>query len=348
MNFLLLSLGCILAASYRVHPKGGAPCLTDMDCTLGGGCEAGRCVCDAAFTGANCTYFDMLPTPGAAYNLSGSSSWGGRANFDPSDSLWHLHVSEMGYGCGLDTWEPSSTIVEAVAPTVWGPYTRRALVAPAFSHNAESWRLPDGSWLLAQVGSGLLDPKYNGTVADCRATGNGTTPRQPPRVPPVPLPGWLPWGVHRSMQAPWGPSSPLTSLAPSSMASSRGASASSRRPLAPGCRQGAGAAWGACTLPGMCWATGAPCPPGCCLPLSSPTLQQTRTQTSLSLPGATTTWWCTTGAGPASRAPTTPGGATATHRQGAAARTGTARMGRTGCGLPLCCTTPQWSSLMAQ
>ena len=206
---LLLALALPPALAYRAHPKGGAPCRTDFDCTLGGGCEQGACVCDAAFTGANCTYFDMLPTPGAAYNQSNASSWGGRANFSPEDGRYHLHVSEMGFGCGLDTWEPSSTIVLADAPTLLGPYTRRALVAPAFSHNAESWRLPDGSWLLAQVGSGALDPKYNGTVADCRATGNGTTPRAPPRVPPAPLPGWVPWGVHRSTSGPGGPFAPF-------------------------------------------------------------------------------------------------------------------------------------------
>jgi hypothetical protein len=196
-------------SSYRPHPKGGAECKTDWDCTLGGGCEGGVCICDAAFTGANCTYFDMLPTPGAAYNQSNSSSWGGRANYCPEDSLWHMHVSEMGYGCGLDDWEPGSTIVHATSATLWGPYTRSSVVAPAFSHNAEAWRMPDGSWVLGQVGSGDLDPKYNGTVKDCRSTGNGTTPRNPPMIPPQTLPGWVPWGVHRSTTGPGGPFLPF-------------------------------------------------------------------------------------------------------------------------------------------
>lgn len=202
---------CLLApaAAYRPHPKGGAPCATDWDCALGGGCIDAACVCDAAFTGANCTYFDLLPTPGAAYNQSNASSWGGRAVYDEGGAQWHLHVSEMANGCGLDEWEPGSTIVHATSPTLWGPYARSALVAPAFSHNAESARLPDGSWLLAQVGDGTVGARWNGTVADCRATANGTTPRSPPRLPPAPLPGWVPWGVHRSTAGPGGPFAPF-------------------------------------------------------------------------------------------------------------------------------------------
>jgi len=120
-----------------------------------------------------------------------------------------LHVSEIANGCGLDEWEPGSTIAHATSPTLLGPYTRRGLVAPAFSHNAESALLPDGSWLLAQVGDGTVPARWNGTVADCRATRNGTTPASPPRVAPEALPGWAPWGVHRSTAGPGGPFHPF-------------------------------------------------------------------------------------------------------------------------------------------
>lgn len=75
----------VVAQAYRTHPKGGAACHTDWDCTLGGGCVNGSCVCDAAFTGANCAFFDLLPTPGAAYTVQPVECVvvGGRVNYDP-------------------------------------------------------------------------------------------------------------------------------------------------------------------------------------------------------------------------------------------------------------------------
>ena len=201
-QFIVFSAATSLA--YRQHPKGGAACHTDWDCTLAGGCEGGVCVCDAAFTGANCTYFDMLPTPGAAYNQTNASSWGGRVNFDPVDAQWHLHASEFENGCGIDEWEPSSTIVHATSATMWGPYVRQGVVAPAFSHNAEARRLPDGTWLLVQIGNGSVPARWNGTVADCRDTGNGTTGWPTTRLPPAPLPGWQQTGTSLA-PGPAGP-----------------------------------------------------------------------------------------------------------------------------------------------
>jgi hypothetical protein len=45
-------------------PKGGATCTTAATCQLNGLCIAGRCVCDAAWTGSNCSApLDLLPAP---------------------------------------------------------------------------------------------------------------------------------------------------------------------------------------------------------------------------------------------------------------------------------------------
>ena len=94
--------------------RGGAPCKSDSDCQLNGVCTKRACACDAAWTGANCSYLFSLPTKGAAFPAavgskttgadSGStSSWGGRPVLG-SDGIWHLFVATFAASCGIDVW----------------------------------------------------------------------------------------------------------------------------------------------------------------------------------------------------------------------------------------------------
>jgi hypothetical protein len=72
-----LLLAALLAAAALPHagaqapgvPQGGAACVTDMDCTLGGECLASVCVCDPWWTGANCALLNLEAPPDANQGL---------------------------------------------------------------------------------------------------------------------------------------------------------------------------------------------------------------------------------------------------------------------------------------
>jgi hypothetical protein len=83
--------------------RGGWPCLTPLDCQLNGLCTDGKCVCDSAWKGENCSVLNLLPAkPGQGYGLLGSptSSWGGSVIHDPKSSKYYMHVAEMVNNCG--------------------------------------------------------------------------------------------------------------------------------------------------------------------------------------------------------------------------------------------------------
>ena len=102
----------LLAAPALSLPDGGGPCSSDLDCQLNGECTAGACVCDAAWTGANCSVLALLPARwGTGYGSMNSSvsSWGGGVSRDPGSGKYYLFAAEMNLNCGLQVPPPHKT-----------------------------------------------------------------------------------------------------------------------------------------------------------------------------------------------------------------------------------------------
>jgi hypothetical protein len=71
------------------------PCVTALDCSLGGQCLGGRCRCYSAWVGPNCSVLNLV----AARNIhaferpSNQSSWGGSVIRD-EDGLYHMYAGK--------------------------------------------------------------------------------------------------------------------------------------------------------------------------------------------------------------------------------------------------------------
>ena len=227
--------------------RGGAPCNTNGDCQLNGLCSANKCACDAAWTGANCSFLFAMPSAGAAYPAavgtktsgagSGSiSSWGGRPVLG-DDKKWHLYVAEFANSCGMNAWKNNSQVIHALSTTPEGPFERVGVVIPPFSHNPDTIRAADGTYVIFHIGagnstyknalndgsgngngnrnrnrnrtsniSGMFHGSEGGQFVDCSSNGNGTTPKHPAPAANVPFPkGYTPGaGIHVS-KTPGGP-----------------------------------------------------------------------------------------------------------------------------------------------
>ena len=94
-------------------------CNTIEDCNRAGECTAipgnqKTCICDDGWTGNYCQYLDLAPLKspqaGGAWNsrTSANSSWCIHpfASSSSSSSKYHIFVSEMPPGCGLNSWLP--------------------------------------------------------------------------------------------------------------------------------------------------------------------------------------------------------------------------------------------------
>eukprot|EP01047_Picozoa_sp_COSAG01_P020695 COSAG01_NODE_1183_length_11346_cov_263.800302_3_plen_299_part_00 len=225
LPLLLLLLPPLRDSSQSTIPRvhGGGACTTDEDCQLNGRCRARRCACLAAWEGANCSLLATRETAGAAHALANLSSWGGRSLRYEKDGLFHGFFSEFSNSCGMDTWDNNSRIVHMTSstPSPSGPggYTRHEVAIPSFSHCVDTVRLADGRWLMFHNGDGAPRAGCGGGspdcprhpdgqwLADCTASGNGTTPHDP--VPASPAPEAPPGfqrsnGVHIA-DSPWGP-----------------------------------------------------------------------------------------------------------------------------------------------
>lgn len=96
--------------SGRYVGAGGGKCATDDDCWGAGICRD-FCICDPGFRGLRCQELDVLPaSTKAAYESPTAATWG--ASVLPSDDnkIFHMWVSEMAGGCGLNSWEPKSQV----------------------------------------------------------------------------------------------------------------------------------------------------------------------------------------------------------------------------------------------
>ena len=128
----LLAQGGGRAASERAEREEGEDSLHERQDTqppqgiawLGGVCLAGRCKCDAAFTGPNCAALNLRPASRAAgYQpaANGSSSWGGNPVLGP-DGLWHFFGSEFTNGCDVGQWVSNSQVIRATSTHPSGPF----------------------------------------------------------------------------------------------------------------------------------------------------------------------------------------------------------------------------------
>ena len=141
-------------------------CASAFDCSLGGVCLAGRCKCDAAFTGPNCAALNLRPASRAAgYQpaANGSSSWGGNPVLGP-DGLWHFFGSEFTNGCDVGQWVSNSQVIRATSTHPSGPFAKVEVVADVFHHNANIIKMVGGKYLLAMLGNGTLPMGINGTL----------------------------------------------------------------------------------------------------------------------------------------------------------------------------------------
>ena len=196
-----------------------AACVSNLDCSLNGVCSSGACVCDPGWSGASCGNLSLSSTSASLGHPwgSGTSSWGGLP-LQAEDGSWHLFYSQFTRGCGLYSWSTNSRIVHATAPNLSTPFTDSDVVEPAFSHNAQAMRAPDGTWVVWYIGCGQGE-----AVKDCGGCPADALPLAPRTAPPR-GPGWnpSPWCLPRRGEAlgegyvsyshaptPYGPWTPL-------------------------------------------------------------------------------------------------------------------------------------------
>lgn len=149
------------------------PCKNAGDCSLGGQCIDGKCICWPTWTGVNCSILSLQPTQrvGAWYRPGVESSWGGSVIQD--GNKYHMFAADMEKKCGLNSWQHNSRIVHLVSGTPEGPYKQKDIVFGAFSHNPTVHKAPDGTFVLFHIGNGQGGSRP--PITDCT---NGTTPKQ--------------------------------------------------------------------------------------------------------------------------------------------------------------------------
>ena len=77
-----MRLSHLIIVGLSLGHRAGAVCSVDEDCNLNGVCDqdTSMCACAAAWTGNSCGMLDLelaRPSPGAGFDESGNSSWGG-------------------------------------------------------------------------------------------------------------------------------------------------------------------------------------------------------------------------------------------------------------------------------
>jgi hypothetical protein len=139
-------------------PHGGGTCASEWDCSLGGLCSAGKCVCDAQYTGEHCAVLRLRRAKlDNGMQMNGTHTWGGHALKDKTSGKWVGFFSYMAGLCDLGTWGSNSMIVSAVSDLPDGPYSQKPTpVVGPWSHNAMISQHPNGSYVLFHIGSGKL------------------------------------------------------------------------------------------------------------------------------------------------------------------------------------------------
>lgn len=168
------------------------PCRGLADCSYNGRCDAGsgRCACKPNWTGPRCEQLKLEPVERTRLGyraLDGSgrnvSSWGAPVLWDEASQLWHGWASELREGCGINSWESNSQIVHLVSDSPLGPFERRGVLWPAFAHEPDVTRAPNGTWVMLYSGYALNASQLSALL--CTGCADGTTP--PPGTPTCPF-----------------------------------------------------------------------------------------------------------------------------------------------------------------
>ena len=120
--------------SARYVGAGGGMCTVDDHCWGAGICRE-RCICDPGFRGLRCQELDVLPaSTEAAYESSTAATWGASVLPSSDNKSFHMWVSEMAGGCGLNSWEPKSQVrglipFERRSDYLWQPISNVDLCA---------------------------------------------------------------------------------------------------------------------------------------------------------------------------------------------------------------------------
>ena len=181
-------------AAPDAAPQPGA-CAAATDCSLNGDCVAGRCRCDAGWTGPACAVLKIGPVdrsrrPGIA-NAS-AATWGASPIQD-AEGRWHVFHAQMSHSCDVfQAWLTNSFIAHSVSTTsdVGGPYAYKEKVVPEFAHNPQVRAMPDGSYVLFFIGGWPENP------CRCRYPTDNTTcpPQNTAGLSPLPPTSWP--GTH--------------------------------------------------------------------------------------------------------------------------------------------------------
>ena len=161
----------LAAAAVALLPSSvaAAACTSTSDCNLNGECTAGKCVCDAAWSGsADCAVMSFAKVEKAAgkapgyYNAT-ESSWGGFP-IKGSDGKWNLIHAQMANHCPLGSWTSNSIVARSVSTTAspLGPYAFVEELLPPFAHNPTVRKAPDGTYFIFFIGGW-----HNQTVKTC-------------------------------------------------------------------------------------------------------------------------------------------------------------------------------------
>eukprot|EP00927_Polykrikos_kofoidii_P066433 TRINITY_DN62032_c0_g1_i1.p1 TRINITY_DN62032_c0_g1~~TRINITY_DN62032_c0_g1_i1.p1 ORF type:complete len:441 (-),score=46.04 TRINITY_DN62032_c0_g1_i1:138-1460(-) len=131
-----------------------ATCESDIDCSLNGICNDGRCTCDVAWGGDRCQFLELMPAAKEnGYKQEGRSSWGGSVIRD--GGMYHMFVEELVNECGLNTYGRNMRIARATSSSASGPYKPVDLVTNYSASTPHAVRDPnDGSWLVFITGCG--------------------------------------------------------------------------------------------------------------------------------------------------------------------------------------------------
>jgi hypothetical protein len=112
-----------------------AICQSEMDCSLGGVCVNGKCLCDKTWKGPTCTALNLLPANRSeGLHQATYASWGGMAVEE--GGRYHLFFADFTNHCGLGNWGTNSQVSRAVSDTgPAGPYTKVEVLEEPFHHN---------------------------------------------------------------------------------------------------------------------------------------------------------------------------------------------------------------------
>eukprot|EP00730_Choanoeca_flexa_P003750 TRINITY_DN11492_c6_g1_i7.p1 TRINITY_DN11492_c6_g1~~TRINITY_DN11492_c6_g1_i7.p1 ORF type:complete len:381 (+),score=61.27 TRINITY_DN11492_c6_g1_i7:147-1289(+) len=134
-------------------------CSNDRDCSFGGRCQAGACLCNPGYTGVNCSQLDNQTIPiESGFRMADYHVWGSQVI--KANATYHMFASIYnGSHDFFHNWLTDGFIVRATSSTPIGPFT---YAAPVLEQVAGRWdanimnpklvRAIDGTYLLFYTG----------------------------------------------------------------------------------------------------------------------------------------------------------------------------------------------------